>query len=226
MRKKFQRFHARHLLCVGAMVVLCGCSAFAPTTTLPPAFYSLDNARPASASTTRSPASKLAPTLIVNPPHAAAGFDSQRMVYVREPHKLEYFANSEWVDPPARMLGALLVDALEKTGGFAAVVLTPGAAAGQLRLDTHIIRLQQDFTQRPSQVRFTLRAYLVDDKSRSVIVQREFNGYASAATDNPSGGVVAANAAVQDVLAQLAAFCADAVQTTDISPLGTQPMGR
>jgi len=30
---------------------------------------------------------------------------------VREPHKLEYFAHSEWVDPPARMLAPLIVAA-------------------------------------------------------------------------------------------------------------------
>lgn len=210
--KKYLSVNAHHLVCVGAAVLLYGCSAFAPTTTRPPAFYSLDNAPAVSAlPTIRTAGAPSAATLVVNPPYAAAGFDSQRIVYVREPHKLEYFAHSEWVDPPARMLGALLVDALEKGGGFKAVVLTPGASAGELRLDTSIIRLQQDFTQHPSQVRFTLRAYLVEEKSRSVIAQREFNGYANAITDDPYGGVVAANAAVQDVLAQLAAFCADAL---------------
>lgn len=108
--------------------------------------------------------------------HAGAGFDSARIILVREPHKLEYFAHSEWVDPPARMLGALLVEALAHTGAFRAVVLTPGAAAGDLRLDTEIIRLQHEFQTRPSRVRFTLRAYLVDDKTRRVLAWREFDG--------------------------------------------------
>src|SRR5256885_732316 len=31
-------------------------------------------------------------TLIATPPYAAAGFDSQRMVYLREPDRREYFA--------------------------------------------------------------------------------------------------------------------------------------
>ena len=90
-------------------------------------------------------AAAAAPTLIVNPPHAAAGFDSPRIIYVREAHKLEYFAHSEWVDPPARMLAPLLVAAVENSGAFRAVVLTPSAAAGDLRLDTEIIRLQHEF---------------------------------------------------------------------------------
>ena len=148
--------------------------------------------------------------MIVNPPPAAAGFDSQRIIYVREAHKLEYFAHSEWVDPPARMLAPLLVAAVESSGAFRAVVLTPSAAAGDLRLDTEIIRLQHEFLTQPSRVRFTLRAYLVDNKTRRVLAWREFDAVVPAASENPYGGVVAANRAVQTVLEDLSAFCAEA----------------
>ena len=155
--------------------------------------------------------------MIVNPPTAAAGFDSQRIIYVRETHKLEYFAHSEWVDPPARMLTPLLVAAVESTGAFRAVVLTPSAAAGDLRLDTEIIRLQHEFLTQPSRVRFTLRAYLVDDKTRRVLAWREFDAVVPAASENPYGGVVAANRAVQTVLEDLAAFCAEAARGTRVA---------
>lgn len=188
-----------------SVMALAGCSALGPGTTPTPAFYALDGVRagaPAAAAAT-------APTLIINPPHAAAGFDSQRMIYVREPHKFEYFAHSEWIDPPARMLGPLLVAAIENTGAFRAVVLTPGAAAGDLRLDTDIIRLQHEFQTKPSRVRFTLRAYLVDDKTRRVLAWREFDGEVTATSDDPYGGVLAANRAVQGVLHDLAVFCAE-----------------
>ena len=132
---------------------------------------------------------------------------------MRETHKLEYFAHSEWVDPPARMLTPLLVAAVENTGAFRAVVLTPSAAAGDLRLDTEIIRLQHEFQTQPSRVRFTLRAYLVDNKTRRVLAWREFDAVVPAASENPYGGVVAANRAVQTVLEDLAAFCAEAART-------------
>jgi cholesterol transport system auxiliary component len=159
-----------------------------------------------------APAMATRPTLIVNPPHAAAGFDSPHIMYVREAHKLEYFAHNEWVDPPARMLAPLLVAAIDNTGAFRAVVLAPSVAAGDLRLDTEIIRLQQEFGTQPSRVRFTLRAYLVEDKSRRVLAWREFEAAVPAASENPYGGVVAANGAVQSVLDDLAAFCAGAVR--------------
>ncbi|MDO8450995.1 MAG: ABC-type transport auxiliary lipoprotein family protein [Rhodoferax sp.] len=195
-----------------SVIALCACSGLRPTATVHPAFYALDGAPV----TAPLPAKAAAPTLIINPPHAAAGFDSQRIIYVRENHKLEYFANSEWIDPPARMLGPLLVSAIENTGAFRAVVLTPGAATGDLRLDTEIIRLQHEFQSSPSRVRFTLRAYLVDDKTRRVLAWREFDAAVAATSEDPYGGVIAANRAVQSVLKSLSQFCAE---TVDNAPL-------
>lgn len=192
-----------------SLLVFCGCSLLKPTATPAPAFYSLD--WPAGPAPPAAPAA--APTLIVNPTTAAAGFDSQRIIYVRENHKLEYFAHSEWVDPPARMLTPLLVTAAAGTGAFRAVVLTPSAASGDLRLDTEIVRLQHEFQTQPSRVRFTLRAHLVDDKTRRVLAWREFDAAVPAATENPYGGVVAANRAVQTVLEELAAFCAETARS-------------
>jgi cholesterol transport system auxiliary component len=189
-----------------------GCGAFGPTTTPQPSFYSLDSVRIQTLAPVRaqSTASQTAPTLIVNPPHAATGFDSQRIIYVRKAHKLEYFAHNEWVDTPARMIAPLIVAAVENSGAFRAVVLTPSAAAGDLRLDAEIVRLQHDFASEPSRVRFTLRAYIVDNTTRRVLAAREFDETVAAASEDPYGGVVAANRAVQTVLERVADFCKEA----------------
>lgn len=209
---------ARIAAVFAAGVLLTGlgaCSTLHQTATPNPSFYALERA-PATGARAAGPASAPAsalsgaPTLIVEPPHAAAGFDSPRIIYVREAHKLEYFAHSEWVDPPARMLAPLLVAAIEHTAAFRAVALTPSAATGELRLDTEIIRLQQEFGIPPSRVRFTLRAYLVDARTRGVLAQREFEAVVPAASEDPYAGVVAANSAVQTVLEELALFCAEA----------------
>jgi cholesterol transport system auxiliary component len=193
-----------------SLSALCACSLLSPTATPATAYYSLDSAPgvvPASGASAAAAQSQ-APTLIINAPHAAAGFDSQRMIYLREAHKLDYFAHSEWVDPPARMLGPLLVTAIANSGAFRAVVLTPGAASGDLRLDTEIIRLQHEFKSLPSRVRFTLRATLVDDRTRRVLAWREFEALVPAASEDPYGGVLAANQAVQNVLQDLSHFLA------------------
>ncbi len=175
----------------------------------PPAFYALDGAYLPTTQGAKVEAPAAALTLIITPPTAASGYDSQRLVYVREAHQLEYFAHSEWVDPPARMLGPLLVSAAEQTGAFAAVLLASGTAAGDLRLTSDILQLQHNFQMQPSRVQFTLRVYLSDEKSRRVLAWKTFQAQAIATSDSPQGGVAAANAAVQQVLAQVAQFLVD-----------------
>jgi cholesterol transport system auxiliary component len=194
-------------VCVAA-ASLCACSALQPKASAPPAFYVLEAALPSGAPLGPVSTAQAVSTLVISPVRAASGFDSQRIIYVREPHKLEYFAHSEWIDTPARMLGPLLVASITRTGAFKAVVMTPGAAGGELRLDTEIVRLQQDFQTRPSRVHFTLRAYLVDEKTRKVLAWREFDGEAAATSDDPYAGVVAANRVVQTVLQEVSQFLA------------------
>ena len=193
-------------LAVWATLALSACSVLQPKANTPPSFYALEYSGPAaSAQTARAPLAS-APTLIISPVRAASGFDSQRIIYLREPHKLEYFAHSEWIDTPARMLGPLMVASIEQTGAFRAVVMTPGSAGGDLRLDTEIVRLQQNFQTQPSSVHFTLRVYLVEEKTRKVVAWRSFDAQVPASSDGPRAGVVAANRAVQPVLEELSQF--------------------
>ena len=193
-------------ICVAALA-LGACSVLQPKASTPPSFYTLEYAGPAApAMGARAPLPASAPTLVISPVRAASGFDSQRIIYLREPHKLEYFAQSEWIDSPARMLGPLMVAAIEQTGAFRSVVMTPSSAGGELRLDTEIVRLQQDFQSQPSTVQFTLRVYLVEEKTRKVLAWRTFESKVPTSNDDPRAGVIAANRAVQTVLEELAQF--------------------
>ena len=213
------RVYFCRLLCSSAaglaLVLNAGCGALFPKAAQPMSFYSLDGAPavPRAATAGGSPELVAAPTLIVNPSRAASGYDSQHIIYVRGPHTHEYFSHSDWIDTPARMLSPLIVAAIESGGAFRAVVLAPSVAAGDIRLDTEIVRLEQNFADQPSRVRFTLRAYVVDDATRRVIAWREFDETVAAASEDPHGGVVAANGAVQIVMDKLATFCTLAAAT-------------
>ncbi|PRC91424.1 ABC-type transport auxiliary lipoprotein family protein [Solimicrobium silvestre] len=190
------------------IILLSACSALHPIETAPPTFYSLDY--PTAKSNQAKPTlPDYAPTLLVNPPVAASGFDSQRIIYTRVAHQLEYFAHSEWIDTPARMIAPLIVDALANSGAFRAVAPATSAAAGGLRLNTEIVRLQHDFSTQPSQLRFTIRAYVLDNATRKVLAWHEFDEVVVAASDTPYDGIVAANQAVQIGLQELTRFCVD-----------------
>jgi cholesterol transport system auxiliary component len=148
--------------------------------------------------------------LLVEVPHAAPGYDSARMVYMRQPLTQEAFANSIWSDTPARMLAPLLVQRVQQSGQFRAVLLAPSAAKAGLRLDTTILRLQQDFLQVPSVVRFSLHVILMDNTTREVLGWRTVDTMQSASSEDAAGGADAAQIAVQQGLSQVAAF----LQTT------------
>jgi cholesterol transport system auxiliary component len=114
------------LLCT----LLAACDALRPTGMPQPNYYSLDYARSETRAATEGMLKlpMVMPTLIVNPPHAASGYDSQRIIYMREPHQISYYADNKWVDTPPRMITPLIVDAIESSGTFRAVVLTPSSA--------------------------------------------------------------------------------------------------
>lgn len=209
--------HRKHILRVGFAVLLnvgllAGCGSLLPKAPTQPTLYVLDGAsgRPAGSVVAAPVASAM--TITVTTPIASPGFGSTHIVYQRQVHELEHFALNQWVDTPAQMLLPLIVRALLQRGAFRAVVRGSTAALSELRLDTELVRLQQQFMTSPSRARVTLRAVLVDVSTRRVIAAREFDVEVASKTDDPVGGVAAANEAVQRLLGQLADFCADAAR--------------
>ncbi len=145
-------------------------------------------------------------TLLVAPPKAAPGFDSNRIAFTRQPPKLDYYRDSVWSDAPARMLLPILVRAFEATGAFKAVVSPPAPGLANLRVDVDVIRLQQEFMTQPSRVRLMARIKVVDLKSGHVLGTQVFEAVEPAPSEDASGAARAANAAVQKVLEQMVRF--------------------
>ena len=198
------------LLLAGSPALLAACTgSLLPKPTPPPARFTLDGGVPGAPART---AAADAPVLTVEVPRAAPGYDSRRMVYLRRPQELEAFAFHEWVATPAQMLAPLLVRAMQAGGAFRVVISSPTTAAVGWRLETELLRLHQDFMQRPSRVRLGLRAVLLDGATRQAVAWREFDISVDAAADGPVAGALAAQAAAQQGAAAAAAFCAEQVQ--------------
>lgn len=198
-----------------ALCLLSGCSSLLPKPAASPSLFTLDDGSTslvsfASKSALGATEKATAATLIINTPKAAAGYTTSHIVYARRTHEIEYFAFSLWVDTPAQMLTPLIVRAVERTGAFQAVLAAPTAASSRFRLDTEIIRLQQDFSTPQSHVRLTLRAVLIDTTTKAAVARREFDARVASRSEDTYGGVIAAQAVTQRVLTELAAFCAEA----------------
>ncbi|MFZ3003890.1 MAG: ABC-type transport auxiliary lipoprotein family protein [Undibacterium umbellatum] len=192
------------------VATLTACSALQPANVAPMAVYRLDAVVPGS-----SPAPVTATaSILVGNIRAAAGFDTSRMLFMRQPYQIEEFQQSQWQKPPAAMLMPLVATTLESSGIFKVVLQAPSAVLTTYRLDLEILSLQQDFSSTPSSIQFKLRAHLSDRQNQQIIAWREFSASTATASEDAYGGVVASNQAVAQVLQQLRVFCVEQITQT------------
>ncbi len=197
-----RRSTGRAFLALASILLFAGCNSLTAPRVVSESIYVLEVPR-----ATKPEQVKRNLVLAISEPQTRPGFDTPQMAYVLHPHELSYFVTSRWADTPARMLQPLLVQAMEQTGSFRAVVQAPGPVPADVRLDTELIRLQLNFLKQPSRVQLTLRAQLIDVRGQRVLAVKQFDEFENAASDNAYGGVTAANLTLQRILDQLADFC-------------------
>ena len=146
-------------------------------------------------------------TLLINRPIASSGYERSDMIYVLNNRtQLKSFANNRWVAPPAQLLQPLLVQSFANSGLFRAVVASPFGGRTTYRIDTHLLKLQQQFSGDNSQVMMTVQVTLVKNSSNTIIASRRFTTTAKAPQNNPYGGVIAANVATKRLLTQVVRY--------------------
>jgi cholesterol transport system auxiliary component len=212
MKQPNPALHYRSLAACAMALLAAACSVLKPATTPYPQLHALvvpeANVRRAA-----GVAASGAYTIAVSPPQAAAGLDSRHMMYLRSTGQPQFYAYNEWIDTPARMLAPLLLVALDRSGVFRAVVATPSNAVADLRLETQILSLQQEFLQVPSRTRFAVHVELIASDGGRIIGARDFESVMEAASEDATGGANAASRAVADVVGQVTAFCAQVTAT-------------
>lgn len=152
------------------------------------------------------------PVLLVSLPQAEPGFETPRMVYVTRRFELEYYAANQWAESPARLFLPLLVQSAGRTGDWRTVVALPSSIRGDYRLDVTGFAVQQEFLQRPSLVRMTLRSQVVDLKESRVVSTKSFESVTQAPSEDAYGGVLAANQATVAMLAQVTSWLQSCVR--------------
>lgn len=184
------------------MTVLTGCSLMHPAAVTDPAKYSLSYS-PSQA----IPNKQARFSLLVYPTQVSPSLQSNHMLYMKKTYRMDSFSKNEWVAPPAKMFTSLIAKALQDSGHFHAVIVAPFTGNIDLRLYTYLYQLRQEFLQKPSVVRVSLAAQLVNAHTGTVIATQQFLAVEPAPSESPYGGVIAANRAVNKLLTQLAGFC-------------------
>ncbi|CZG22951.1 TPA: ABC-type transport auxiliary lipoprotein family protein [Legionella pneumophila] len=134
-------------------------------------------------------------TIQVTVPEAVAGYQTEEMLYMKKPFKLEPFVKNAWTSPPADMLFPLLVQSLQSSGFFYAVTSSPFSEEADYRLDTQLLKLEQNFIKKPSVLEFSAKIVLTHISDNQIIGSRIVSLQIPCSQDTPYGGVIAANQA-------------------------------
>lgn len=194
-----------------SLLLLSACSIFEPVKTPPIHYFTL--AAKASDWDYCPQHRRHMPTILVNQARPSAACHSARMVYVPACYQIQYFTQNRWTDPPAQMLQALLINALQRTGRFQAIINTPSTVYYDGILNTQLLSFQQEFTSIPSQFRIAIRAQLINARTRRVISSEDFVVTQIAPHDDAYGGALAANQAAQKILNEISRFCVEKLRS-------------
>lgn len=145
-------------------------------------------------------------TLLVTTPDAIAGYDTEEMLYIKKPFKVEAFAKNAWLSPPANMLYPLITQSLQRSGAFYAVATSPYGEATDYRLDSQLIRLQQNFLKKPSEIDLVVKVVLTDVALNKVIGSTIVSQHVPCPAESPYGGVIAANKATEQLTGNITQF--------------------
>lgn len=144
--------------------------------------------------------------LWVTAPEAVAGYQTQQMLYIDKPFQRASFVKNSWTNPPGDMLYPLMVQSLQKTGFFYAVMSSVYSQGADYRLDTQVLSLEQNFLKKPSVIEFSAKVVLTQVADNKVIASKIISQQIPCLAETPYGGVVAANKASRQFTALMSDF--------------------
>jgi cholesterol transport system auxiliary component len=186
----------RFLTLVGASVLLAGCTQVfgtkAPQLYMLPSKRTYDNDLP-----------QVHWQLVVAEPVAPESLDTERIALSHNPTKLDYFADSAWVDRAPLMIQGLIVESFENTGKIVGV----GRSASDLRADYELQTEVRDFEARyydgveqPPKIYVRIEAKLVKMPERDIIGNANFVEEVPADRNDIDGIVLAFDDALGKVM--------------------------
>lgn len=190
------------MLLLSSLVMLSSCSMLSPVKVDAKSTYLLNRVPVSVPKRATRPI-----TLLVMTPVTRPTYNTTQMAYTVRPYEVAYFSKNQWSETPSQMLQPLIVQTMQKTRLFHAVVTPPYIGRYDYILNTEIEQLQQDFTVCPAQVRFKARVQLSRAATNQVMATREISVSQPIMQRSPYAGVFAANRAAAEVLEEMAEFC-------------------
>lgn len=158
-------------------------------------------------------------SIYIGTPEAIAGIQTDQMLYTMVPHEVSTFVHNTWKNPPADMLYPLIQQSIQDSQYFRIVASGSHAEICHYRLDVELLDFKQNFLKRPSHIDFLVKVMLTDTTQDKVITTKLIRESVRCPSDNPYGGVLAANQATEQLTRRITAFVVSEVKhyrvTTD-----------
>lgn len=191
----------RHALALAASLLAAACGSVLPERGPPPDLYQIAlSGAPAEAS------ARGTAQLVVEEPVAARGLDTDRIAVRPAPHELKYLAGARWSDRAPRLVQALLIEALEETGGLAGVGRPSDGMRADYALVSELRAFEVDRAGSGTRVAVRLSAKLVREPAGQVAASRVFERVAESRSTSPARVVQAFNEAAEGVAREAAAW--------------------
>ncbi len=150
-------------------------------------------------------------SILVMRPVGLDGYDSDKMLYVNQRFQVNSFARNAWLSPPSVMLLPLLIRSIESSHYFFAVASDLNTSKTDYRLESALIRLQQNFLMKPSHLELIMQVILIHNSDNRVVATETIYQSIPCSSDSPLGGVIAANFAARKLSSRVAHFVIDQV---------------
>lgn len=184
-----------------SVIFLSGCSIFSPVKSQPPKSYLISNTPNINIK------NKKQLTLFVTQPDTRAIYNTNQMAYTSHPYQISYFGENQWAETPSQMFLPLIVQTLQSSHAFKAVVLAPYVGKYDYIVSTQIIKLQQNFMTNPALLELSIRAQMIRVATGQVVAIKQFDIITPMKRRDPLAGVIAANRGAEQFLQQLTKFC-------------------
>jgi ABC-type uncharacterized transport system auxiliary subunit len=130
-------------------------------------------------------------------------YDSESLVFSREPNQRAYYQFATWTDRPAHLVGRLAEQRLEARGRFSSVTSLAAGVRADIVLNISLREFYHDVAAQPSVVRVELAGELIDWRSRALLGHSRFSASVPVKTDDAKGAAEAFDHAVTEVLDSL-----------------------
>lgn len=189
----------KKIIVIVSIFLLSGCTSLLSPVSQPPTKMYLLSVGHAQHAPTKNNQGKV---LLVSMPSAPVWLNTNKMAYQLQPNQIDYFAYHQWVATPAELLQPLIIEKLQQTHRYRAVLSSTTEAIDQ-RLDVRVLAMQQEFFVHPSVYKMSWQVTLTDVHTQHIIFSKVLTAKVSATADNPDAGALAADKAVGILLSKL-----------------------